>query len=541
MTIRPIITSSIVIFFHAKTGIAWVCNSCAALKYPQQYGRQLNYDSSTLLASATTEHPAIDQWAARAIDWVDDIHRQSSTKSPFAIEIEDESSDDDTSSNACVHPFEWMEGYTSLETCEETRNVALRTLGKPLLDIKAVTSIRKAAQSKWDGEQSQTSRFTLQFSETNSECHLDELVTADTTGALKETVDTFLTTNVYPFVRSAFGSHLGEGRLCVYDSLVIRYDGDKAKGSFGASQPLHRDGGIISVNIALNSHEGDAITGESGFEGGGTFFEDLIRNPVDEKPIVRPSAPGHAVAHLSTVRHAGTPTTSGIREIVVFFLTLRETGASIGAPPVERAFHLKMNSKTKDMARPAALKCLDLAIGERPEDGEAHFLKGVEMMRNPSKQESVEYRWQEINESVFHLQRAKELAPFDARIKCFAGMAKKTRFAFAQRTGQEEFANNGNKDLESAMTNLEDSIFLHDIYLKFGISSDFDVATAILSLGEVFAQLERYQDAIQCLVQLESKARFADDDVTELTVMRTKALIGHCEKELECSIRVVPP
>jgi len=62
---------------------------------------------------------------------------------------------------------------------------------------------------------------------------------------------------------------------------------------------------LVSVNVALNSHEYDPSSDEDRFEGGGTFFEGLIRNPKDMKLILRPIGAGHAVAHLSTERHAG--------------------------------------------------------------------------------------------------------------------------------------------------------------------------------------------------------------------------------------------
>ena len=35
------------------------------------------------------------------------------------------------------------------------------------------------------------------------------------------------------------------------------------------------------------------------------------------------NAPGHAIVHKTTQRHAGAPTTSGIRDILVIFLTAR--------------------------------------------------------------------------------------------------------------------------------------------------------------------------------------------------------------------------
>ena len=97
----------------------------------------------------------------------------------------------------------------------------------------------------------------------NSEVHLDDLCASDP--VLKVRIDNILQQKIYPLVRSAFADD-GEspvGPLCVYDSIFVRYNGDKAKaaGKIGASQPLHQDGGIYSVNIALNSHKDDDQNG----------------------------------------------------------------------------------------------------------------------------------------------------------------------------------------------------------------------------------------------------------------------------------------
>lgn len=89
-------------------------------------------------------------------------------------------------------------------------------------------------------------------------------------------MDRVLQEKVYPLVRTAFAEAKGSdgdepplGSLCVYDSIFVRYNGDKAKAAGrlrGASQPLHQDGGIYSVNIALNSAHEDGD--ENGFSGG---------------------------------------------------------------------------------------------------------------------------------------------------------------------------------------------------------------------------------------------------------------------------------
>jgi hypothetical protein len=139
----------------------------------------------------------------------------------------------------------------------------------------------------------------------NSEVHLDDLCANDP--VLKERMDHILRNKVYPLIRAAFsdedGAEAPAGPLCVYDSIFVRYNGDEAKqaGLTGASQPLHQDGGIYSVNIALNSHKDDS---ENGFTGGGTFFEGLADDD-NISCVQRPVSPGHAILHHTTARHAG--------------------------------------------------------------------------------------------------------------------------------------------------------------------------------------------------------------------------------------------
>jgi hypothetical protein len=75
--------------------------------------------------------------------------------------------------------------------------------------------------------------------------HLDDLCAGDP--LLMETINQILQKKVYPLVRSAFtelgcsdGDDPPSGPLCVYDSIFVRYNGDKAiaSGRVGASQPL---------------------------------------------------------------------------------------------------------------------------------------------------------------------------------------------------------------------------------------------------------------------------------------------------------------
>eukprot|EP00804_Cyclotella_cryptica_P030863 CCRYP_018361-RA/>CCRYP_018361-RA protein AED:0.02 eAED:0.02 QI:248/-1/1/1/-1/1/1/932/791 len=227
----------------------------------------------------------IDQWA-----------ECGSIRSALAIE------DMSISTKKETPHYEWI-------SSEETgRKVAVKTVGeRPVFDDNDIRLLVSAADRRFaQANGKQLSRYTMQYVG-NSEVHLDDLCANDP--VLKERIDHILRNKVYPLIRAAFsedhenGAETPAGSLCVYDSIFVRYNGDEAKfaGLAGASQPLHQDGGIYSVNIALNSHKDDS---ENGFTGGGTFFEGLTD---DEKIscIQRPVSPGHAILHHTTARHAG--------------------------------------------------------------------------------------------------------------------------------------------------------------------------------------------------------------------------------------------
>lgn len=470
----------------------------------------------------------IHEWGNQVLDYVDDIHIQSSTRSTFAIESK--------FAMKCDTTYEWIHGYISPSDFTDIRNVALRTISEaPLLDEVTVKCIREAASKRWDLQQNQESRFTLQSENTNSECHLDELVSEQSNPVLKNVIDEMLQTKIYPLVREAFAQELRNGNeICVYDSLVIRYNGDNVEG-LPASQPLHRDGSIISVNIALNDFERNELTGENGFEGGGTFFEGLICNPENYTPILRPIGTGHAVVHCSNERHAGAPTTRGVREILVFFLTQRPklSGSKYIAPPVERAFHLKRYAK--DLPKDAALATLDIAVSECQIDGEAHFFKGFRLLqRNNDNVENNAGRLEELNESIKHLQLAKQYAPYDARINCYVGIAHVQRLTHLRKTKSQHNLDE-RSELEIALRSFMDAIYLSDTYDHWGISSDFDLITAILPTAETLAQLERYTDALEMLERLGSNVGKEEKGVEAPLIAHANALSDYCRKQISSS------
>ena len=107
---------------------------------------------------------------------------------------------------------------------------------------------------------------------------------------------------IYPLLRSQFGCYLPEGgqTLRVADGFVVKYDAANGQKEL---KP-HRDGSVLSLNIALNP--------ATDFEGGGTWFaslDDAIK--IDQ---------GEIVTHASSLLHGGHGITSGIRYILVAFV-----------------------------------------------------------------------------------------------------------------------------------------------------------------------------------------------------------------------------
>lgn len=110
-----------------------------------------------------------------------------------------------------------------------------------------------------------------------------------------------LPTRIYPLLGTSFEQSLPNWRaLRVADAFVVKYN---ASGGQTFLAP-HRDGSVLSFNIALNARDE--------YEGGGTWFEGLGQS----LPIER----GHVCAHASGVLHGGHPISSGVRYILVAFV-----------------------------------------------------------------------------------------------------------------------------------------------------------------------------------------------------------------------------
>jgi glutamyl/glutaminyl-tRNA synthetase len=112
-----------------------------------------------------------------------------------------------------------------------------------------------------------------------------------------------LAERIYPLLRSQFGQYLPDpSRLRVADGFVVKYD---AEGGQKELKP-HRDGSVVSFNIALNP--------ATDYDGGGTWFaslDDAVK--IDQ---------GEIVTHASGLLHGGQGITKGKRYIMVAFVIL---------------------------------------------------------------------------------------------------------------------------------------------------------------------------------------------------------------------------
>jgi hypothetical protein len=241
-------------------------------------------------------------------------------------------------------PYEWIYSYPK----EKRRRLAVQSL-QPVLNATEIAVIQSAAEKIWNRQQQHhddsedvvvsttNSRFTYQF-KGNWELHVADFAKLQDRTAIN-VINNLLIERLYPWVREIFldssattkstASAVATSppqRLFVYDALMIRYNASASDTNM-AGQPLHRDLGLVSVNIMLNDN----------FEGGGTYFDnqntndgemDENNNLKEQQRIIIPLKPsgglGCCVAHSSNERHAGAGTTRGVRDILVIFLSLQE-------------------------------------------------------------------------------------------------------------------------------------------------------------------------------------------------------------------------
>lgn len=471
-------------------------------------------------------------------------------------------------------PFEWRSKTSSiLETTQ------------PVLDPNECRLIQQAAMQYWErtGNSSSSaattgsSRFTFQ-GRNKREAHAHQL---DPNSQAIQVINDALESTIYPLLRKVFCDESQEQQqpidsFLVYDSLVIEYDARScANAEEFPAQPLHRDLGLFSVNIALND--------PCEFKGGGTVFERLLTIPNqqqlkgnhdDDKNVasIVPRSVGHMVAHPCRERHAGGALKSGRRAILVIFLTGRTndvTEGPGGCPKLElatrcKAIGMALADQDKKIPIPSSgavneaaplngeydrILCYRAAIQSDPLDGEAYLLLAMALLSSSSIEKSERYP-----EILRSLQKARELNPSDGRIYNTLGIALKgdMEIRASEKPDDEDnyrlIQEQEGKIVEAFRTASQ----LHSLAAQAGCQgAEKEARAALLNYGLWHANRDEMESAIGIFRQICVSGPLADNDSdldedeknperedpkdfqAKRVVKDATALLAFCERQLE--------
>ena len=437
--------------------------------------------------------------------------------------------------------------------------IALRTSAStPLLKQDEIDKLRFAAEWHWTTAEGTASRFTYQR-RGNSEAHLSDVVRSSrgSTRDVTSVVESLLLDRVFPWVREAFLSREDGSRglpgddaeLYVYDSLFIRYNAtaaaveadDTARSVAGAGQPLHRDLGYVSVNVMLNAQDE--------FEGGGTFFEDQLSGRVDpsgglvvNEPL-KPSGPGHALAHRSCSRHAGSATTGGVRDILVLFVAVKgvtgpagwEVGSRLKANAGRHRPHCG-DARTRALARVLHHR---MAIDESREDGEAWQHLGMAIL-DCHEAEPQDTRPLEL--AVACLGRATELTPNDGKLWNNVAVAFERLLHASQDRSPDRLE--GELMDERIIAAYRRALSVHSACREAGCDVEGDYESACLNYGLYLSRKDDFAGAVEVLSKIERAVDSLNEGGPDLTIRHrvmadAMSLLRFCRKRLQA--RQDPP
>lgn len=385
-------------------------------------------------------------------------------------------------------------------------NLAVQSL-EPILDEASISAIRQRAEDLWKNpSKGATSRFTYQRSG-NYEAHVSGLGRH-----VYDIMEKALSNHIYPLVRHAFFNE-SNSRLCVYDALVIRYNSTEAQqaAQWGAGQPLHRDLGVVSVNIMLNE-PGD-------FHGGGTFFENQLMTDDSCAPL-KPHGLGHCLAHYSSERHAGANTYQGVRDIMVLFIMADQKPP----PPLMRNTRLKQCRdvcSSNDIMQ--SIQCRIsrqlLAAKLYPEDGEAYQYLGTALMDYAaiSSKSNLKLANSALEVAVQCLQHASKLTPCDARVYNNLGLALSKKIS---RNPQ---------DIASIINAYEKSLKLLERSEQIGCDVQDDMDSVRLNYGLYLSNQNSFEQAASVLYPLA--CRWLENCANGRIVEDAHRLWRFCEKK----------
>ena len=278
-------------------------------------------------------------------------------------------------------------------------------------------------------------------------------------------------------------------------------------GDTGAGQPLHRDLGMFSINIALSDR--------NSFKGGGTFFQDFQK-------VYHPIGRGFGLGHLSSTRHAGAGTTDGVRDILVFFVTASPLMS------VESAMRCKgvMNSFSF-----SSEKCYKAAIDMNPLDSEAWQFFGTSTLDSLPKVTN-----ENLSEVIKLLEKAESLSPNDARVHNNLGLILQKQLPFIE----------SNEDKSKIRSKIEShfkrALEILEVSSSSGCDVHFEECSVRLNLGLWLSYDDKWEEVINilrapCLKRNGLSEQHATN--TERIKRDALGLMKFCEKKFNALQAVV--
>ncbi len=359
---------------------------------------------------------------------------------------------------------------------------------------------------------------------------------------------------IYPLVRASWSNHdaflpsenpydhYGDECSQQYPSLVVTSATVVAAGGYpgakGALTTLERDAGLFTVHVDLgnenetNPH--DAM--------GAIYLESLVGSDDATEAVVGPLALGQAVIHRSNERTAAFIVPANFRDLEGFNqsldsttrrniiqaaetirhyglrLVLTTTGAAVSkakendendlsdlstlteAPAEERAYRLRNFARFRE----DRIRYLTLAGLLDVDDHETHLWLGFDYIArvdNPDYRVDISQRLSDVNKAIFHLEKAAELGPRDARVHFQLATALGAKMDCEKSLFKENDANSKTEatQLSSVAAALERSALLESAAVKLGINGINDLATCLHALAETRCKMGEFDKALEVI------------------------------------------
>jgi tetratricopeptide (TPR) repeat protein len=256
--------------------------------------------------------------------------------------------------------YQVKKGYAGpSESILQNGNIIYETKN-PILDEEECQDFIQAAQQTIQNErdeqeaavaaaESETGSPESAASTQRSNADLGEARLSNLPPQTLQKIKSMLETKLYPALISRFGIN----DLTVYDGLIIGHIAPSA------SQPVHRDASLLTLNIPLSS-PGIDYNG-----GGGVYVEGLENHDDNGLPLLLEK--GKALCHSSGIMHAGIGIQQGQRWVMVLFLIAKHE------PQIARRCHADGLFAMNEQKLEEAMEAFEAGLSKAPNDHLLHM------------------------------------------------------------------------------------------------------------------------------------------------------------------------